>query len=94
MLADVRAFVEDQSVDYIDEYTSTDADHGRIEERSYYVYDVPDYLTATHKWPHLQAFVHVVSSREQGGKVSGSGHSPSNDDTLKMLAKFGSICQT
>jgi len=72
MLADVRAFVEDQSVDYIDEYTSTDADHGRIEERSYYVYDAPDYLTATHKWPHLQAFVHVVASREQGGKVSGS----------------------
>ena len=30
MLADVQAFAEDQNTDYIDEYTSTDADHGRI----------------------------------------------------------------
>ena len=72
MLADVRAFVEDQDTGFIDEYTSADADHGRIEERSYRVYDVPDYLIVTHNWPHLQAFAHVSSSRETAGKVSRS----------------------
>ncbi len=59
-------------IDYIDEYTAADADHGRIEERSYHLYDVPDYLTETHKWPHLQAFVHVASKREADGKTSRS----------------------
>ncbi len=44
MLADVQAFVEDQNTDFIDEYTATDAGHGRIEERVYRVYDVPNYL--------------------------------------------------
>ena len=70
MLADVRAFVEDQETDYIDEYTSTDADHGRIEERSYRVYDVPQYLQDTHNWPHLQAFVHLTGTRAVGDKTS------------------------
>ena len=32
MWADVQAFVQDQGTDYADKYTSTDADHGRIEE--------------------------------------------------------------
>jgi predicted transposase YbfD/YdcC len=63
MQADVRAFVADQDIEYIDEYTSVDGDHGRVEERSYRVYDVPDYLAETHQWPHLGAFVHVVSKR-------------------------------
>ena len=72
MLADVKAFVEDQDTDYSDEYTSIDADHGRIEERSYRVYDVPEYLEKTHNWPHLQSFVHVASKREAGGKTSHS----------------------
>jgi len=72
MLADVQAFVEDQDTDYIDEYDTIDADHGRIEERSYRVYDVPQYLTDIHDWPHLQAFVHVTSRRTTGGKASHS----------------------
>jgi len=72
MLADVRAFVDDQDTDYIDEYETVDADHGRIEERSYRVYDVPQYLTDIHDWPHLQAFVHVVSRRTAGDKSSHS----------------------
>ncbi len=72
MLADVRAFVEDQGTDCIDEYDIVDADHGRIEERSYCVYDVPEYLASTHNWPHLQAFVHVVSRRTVGDKTSHS----------------------
>jgi predicted transposase YbfD/YdcC len=72
MLADVQAFVEDQNTDYIDKYDTIDADHGRIEERSYRVYDVPQYLTDIHNWPHLQAFVHVVSKRTTGEKTSHS----------------------
>ena len=55
MLADVQAFVEDQNTDFIDEYTATDAGHGRIEERAYRVYDVPNYLVERHGWPHLPA---------------------------------------
>ena len=72
MLADVQAFAEDQNTDYIDEYTSTDADHGRMEECSCRVYDVPGYLKETQNWPHLNAFAHVTSSREKGGKTSRS----------------------
>jgi len=72
MLADVRAFVEDQNTDYSDEYATIDADHGRVEERSYRVYDVPQYLTDIHNWPHLQAFVHVLSERTAGDKSSHS----------------------
>ena len=55
MLTDVQAFVEDQNTDFIDEYISTEAEHGRIKERSYHVYDVPNYLIETHNWPHLPA---------------------------------------
>ena len=63
---------DDQHTDYIDEYDTIDADHGRIEERSYRVYNVPQYLTDIHNWPHLQAFVHVVSRRTTGDKTSRS----------------------
>ena len=72
MLADVQAFVEDQNIDFIDEYKSTEAEHGRIEERSYRIYDIPEYLVDRHDWPYLQAFVQVISKRETGGKTSHS----------------------
>lgn len=72
MQADVRAFVADQDIEHIDEFISVDGDHGRIEERSYRVYDVPDYLIDTHQWPHLGAFVHVVSKRTVGETTSHS----------------------
>ena len=49
MHADIRAFVTDQDIEYIDEFISADGDHGRIEERSFRVYDVPDYLINTHQ---------------------------------------------
>ena len=48
MLADVRAFAEDQCTDCLDEQTTTDADHGCLEERSYRLYDLPQYLEDTH----------------------------------------------
>ena len=70
MQADVRAFVADQDIEYVDEFISVDGGHGRIEERSYRVYDVPDYLIDTHQWPHLSAFVQVVSKRTVGEATS------------------------
>ncbi len=65
MKADVRAFIDDQETDYIDEYTSTDADHGRVETRC----TAPKHLDDTHKWPSLKAFVHAISTRELNGKA-------------------------
>ena len=35
--ADLRAFVADQNVECIDEYTSVNGEHGRVEEKSYRV---------------------------------------------------------
>ena len=50
-----------------------DADHGRVEERSYRVYHAPEYLNATHNnWSHLQSFVHLVSKRKVGNKTTHS----------------------
>ena len=72
MHTDVRAFVDDQDTDYVDKYDTIDADHGRIEQRSYHVYHAPQYLTDTHKWPHLRAFVHVKSKRIKDDKTSQS----------------------
>ncbi len=80
MQADVQAFVTDQNTDFIDEHILIDGDHGRIEERSYRVYDVPDYLTETHQWPHLGAFVHVVSKRTLGETTS-------QNERLYLLSK-------
>ena len=57
MKADVRAFIDDQETDYIDEYTSTDADHGRVETRCTRVCTAPKHLDDIHKWPSLKAFV-------------------------------------
>jgi len=72
MKADTRAFIDDRNTDYIDEYTSTDADHGRVETRCTRVYQAPEYLEETHKWPSLRSFVHVISRRELNGKSSQS----------------------
>ena len=63
ILKDTRAIIDDDNIEYIDKYDSFDKGHGRIEKRSYHVYNVPDHLIQTHQWPHLDAFVHVVSKR-------------------------------
>ena len=68
MKADARAFIDDQETDYIDEYTSTDADHDRVETRCTRVYTAPKYPDDTHKGPSLKAFVDVISTRELNGK--------------------------
>jgi len=64
----VRAFTEGQGTECIDEYTTTDVDPGRIEERCTRVYGVPDYLDDTHKWPRIEAFVHATARRETNGR--------------------------
>ena len=46
--ADVQTIVGDQNTDGIDKYSSVDGRHDRMEERSYRVYDVSDYLVQTH----------------------------------------------
>ena len=63
ILEDARAIIDDDSIEYIDKYDSFEKGHGRIDERSYHVYNAPDHLIETHQWPHLDAFVHVVSRR-------------------------------
>ena len=63
ILKDTRAIIDDDGIEYIDKYVSYDKGYGRIEERSYHVYNVPDHLIETHQSPHLDAFVHVVSKR-------------------------------
>ena len=70
LMNDIQTFIADPQTTWANEYSSTDADHGRIEERRYRVYEVPDYVTQTHNWPHLSAFVHVLYKREVDGKVS------------------------
>ncbi len=57
---------------FSEEYTSTDADHGRIETRAARVCSTPEYLKGTRKWPHLKTFAQVTSKREEGGKTSHS----------------------
>ena len=63
ILEDTRVIIDDDGIEYIDKYDSLEKGHGRIDERSYHVYNVPDHLIETHQWPHLDAFVHVVSRR-------------------------------
>jgi predicted transposase YbfD/YdcC len=52
--------------------TRSTREHGRIEESSYRIYNVPQYLTDIDNWLHLQVFVHVVSKRTTGDKTSRS----------------------
>ena len=70
MLADVRAFAEDQGTDCLDEQTTTDADYGCLEERSYRRYDLLQYLEETPHWPGLKAFVHLTVTHEKDGKTN------------------------
>ena len=72
MKQDIMAFVADHGTDIVDRFKTVDGDHGRIETRSYEVYDIPQYLHDMHHWPHLKAFVHVATSREKDGKISQS----------------------
>ena len=55
--------IDDDGIEYIVKYDSFEKGHDRIDERLYHVYNVPEHLIETHQWPHLDAFVHVVSKR-------------------------------
>jgi predicted transposase YbfD/YdcC len=55
----------------ITEYKTTDADHGRIETRTYTVIHDVAWLQERHQWPGLQGVVMVESQREIPGTASG-----------------------
>jgi len=72
---DVKLLLEEQrSCDYndiqVDAYESTDADHGRIEERCYFITEDIDWLKAKHAWPGLRSIGFVVATREVNNQVS------------------------
>lgn len=82
MQDDVRAIFADQDIDKIDEYTSTDADHGRIETRRVRVYEAPEYIQKTHNWPALSALVQLISTREINGQTTTATHAYLMSKTL------------
>ena len=83
MQVGMQAFVAEQDIEYIDEYTSADGDHGRMGERSYPVRDVPDYLADTHQQPHPEGLVLVVSRRTVGETASHSADCTSCQHTTQ-----------
>ena len=53
-----------------DVYESTDADHGRIEERCYFITEDIDWLKTKHAWPGLRSIGFVEATREVNNQVS------------------------
>ena len=69
LMEDIQTFIDDEEFDYIDRIDTHEKGHGRIDDRSYRVYKAHDYLEETHRWPQLNAFVHVVSKRTIKGEA-------------------------
>lgn len=74
MREDVEVFVNEQKTrrfkdTIISTHQTVDADHGRIETRSYTAIHDVDWLQARHKWPGLKSVIMVESKRESGKKV-------------------------
>jgi len=72
---DVTLFLAEQrSCHYndikVDIYETTDADHGRIEERSYCITEDIGWLREKHDWPGLRSIGFVESTREVNNQVS------------------------
>lgn len=44
-------------------YQASDKGHGRLEKRSCFVRNAPDWLINTHKWPHLKSIIMIESTR-------------------------------
>jgi predicted transposase YbfD/YdcC len=53
----------------VEEYKTTDGDHGRIEERTYRVIGMPRLFTKKHDWAGLSSLVEVSSKREVKGDI-------------------------
>lgn len=47
-----------------EEHTTTDSDHGRLENRRCRVMSVPEVLIKRHNWPGLQSVIEIYSTRE------------------------------
>ena len=72
---DVENFVDEQkALKYrdttISAHETVDADHGRIETRSYTVIHDVGWLQERHEWPGLKAVVVVESQREINGRIT------------------------
>lgn len=72
---DVKVFVAEQKANdfrdtVISQYKTVDADHGRIETRTYTAIHDVEWLQERHDWPGLEGVIMVESRRESDGKVT------------------------
>lgn len=72
---DVKVFVAEQKANdfrdtVISQYKTLDADHGRIETRTYTAIHDVEWLQERHDWPGLEGVIMVESRRESDGKVT------------------------
>jgi predicted transposase YbfD/YdcC len=72
---DVKVFVAEQKANdfkdtVISQHETVDADHGRIETRTYTAMHDVEWLQERHDWPGLKGVIMVESRRESDGKVT------------------------
>ena len=72
---DVKVFVAEQKANdfkdtVISQHETVDADHGRIETRTYTAIHDVEWLQERHDWPGLEGVIMVESKRESDGKVT------------------------
>jgi predicted transposase YbfD/YdcC len=72
---DVKVFVGEQKANdfkdtVISQHETVDADHGRIETRTYTAMHDVEWLQERHDWPGLKGVIMVESRRESDGKVT------------------------
>jgi len=72
---DVKVFVAEQKANdfkdtVISQHETVDADHGRIETRTYTAIHDVEWLQERHNWPGLEGVIMVESRRESDGKVT------------------------
>ena len=72
---DVKVFVAEQKANdfrdtVISQYKTVDADHGRIETRTYTAIHDVEWLQERHDWPGLEGVIMVESRRESDGKIT------------------------
>ena len=72
---DVKVFVAEQKANdfkdtVISQHETVDADHGRIETRTYTAIHDVEWLQERHDWPGLKGVIMVESRRESDGKIT------------------------
>jgi predicted transposase YbfD/YdcC len=75
LLEDVELFANEQKANEfknatVSRHKTVDADHGRIETRTYTVIHDVEWLQERHDWPALQGVVIVESQREIDGRIT------------------------